>query len=308
MWNITSIVTPEAYFPEIYAYQKYFKNTKDFEFNIIEANNLQDIYFESSDIYLLKMGVDSRFGPYPKNKKSLIVHDYTSCSTGSFPKIKNRVKKIINKKADINIFLNERVRQEYGFPVEKNTVIRDMGVDSDFFYDSEEKGEHIFIYAGSISKSRNIELVLNAFKENKKPLALVGKVDDDIFNDYKAYKNINFLGVLTRSETATELKKSIYGINITPAIYPYDFQTSTKTLEYCAANLKVICNTNSWNRKFQLAKNANFYETEDFKLGSSVENFPYKIPQVKEFEWSRVIKNSGIQEKLLKMLRSNTLG
>ena len=81
-------------------------------------------------------------------------------------------------------------------------------------------------------------------------ISLVGTPSDAIYVKYKNNKQVNFLGRTDCINTAKEMKKAIYGINSTPNIYPYYFQTSTKILEYCAANLKIITNSHRLEYKF----------------------------------------------------------
>ncbi|WP_318478305.1 glycosyltransferase family protein [Photobacterium leiognathi] len=299
--KISSIVRTSAYYPEIYAYKDYFNSIDGVEFNIIHSNNINDLLSTDADCYIIKIGFDSKFNYRLKGK--LYIHDYTSCSTGKYPKLKNYIKKCLNYNADIKLFLNERVMNEYHFSQKNNHLIRDMGIDDFFFYNGEKKGEHDFIYAGSIDKSRNIEKVLHSFKLSSRELSLIGEPSNDIYKEFKGVNNIKFLGKLDRYNTAKELKKAEYGVNITPSIYPYDFQTSTKTLEYCAAQLKIVCNTNSWNRSFERKEKARFFYTEDFKIPSNINEIDFIIPDVSNYRWHKVIEESGLPHIIFDRLK-----
>lgn len=294
--RMAAIIRSSAYYPEIYAYKKFFEKFDGIKFDIIFSDDIRELLNYDADCYFIKIGFDSKFNVRDKNK--IYIHDYTSCSTGSFPKIKNLIKRYFNYNADIKVFLNEFVMNEYGYHNDRDGIIRDMGVDDCFFYDGEEKNGHEFIYAGTIDDSRNISKVLYSFKRSGRNITLVGAPADNIYYEYKNIKNILFTGVLTREETAAELKSSLYGINITPAIYPFDNQTSTKTLEYCAANLKVVCNHNSWNEKFVRQESANFLFTEDFNIPEDIESFDFVIPSMDRFHWDKVINDSGLSRIL----------
>ncbi|MBS9918616.1 hypothetical protein [Vibrio alginolyticus] len=296
--KILSLVTEKSYFPEIYAYQKFFNNLEGFDFEIINGKSVKELYSNDSDVYLVKMGFDPFY--IGNSKNSVVIHDYTSCSTGSFPKIKNVIKRRLSKSSDINIFLNDRVREEYGFSMAGNNIIRDMGVDDEFYYDGELKGEHECIYVGSIANSRGVSMMIDGIVSSNMKLSLVGDPCNEIYSKYKGNSNIKFIGKLSRKDTAKEMKKSIFGVNVTPNVYPYYFQTSTKLLEYCAANLKIITNDHVWSTCFMERTNSRFYITNDFKVRDLYE-FEFSTPNVSDYNWKKVIAQSGIVSSLNKV-------
>lgn len=297
--KILSLITKKSYFPEIYAYQKYFNSVGGIEFEIVYGDSVKELYSYDSDVYLMKMGFDPFY--IGAKKDAIVIHDYTSCSTGSFPQLKNFLKKKLNRTSDINIFLNEKVRKEYGFSNSNNNLIRDMGVDDEFYYNGEKKGEHECIYVGSITNSRGVSMMIDGICKSNMKLSLVGSPCNEIYSSYKNNHNVKFLGRLNREDTAREMKKSVFGVNVTPNIYPFYFQTSTKLLEYCAANLKIITNDHSWSTSFMNKMNSRFYVTNNFEV-DDVNKFGFSTPDVSSYNWNQVISDSGILTTLNKVI------
>ncbi len=298
--KILSLVNEKAYHPEIYAYKNFFNKIEGFDFEIIDGNDYRDLYSNPADVYLIKIGLDPFY-----NKKigdAIVIHDYASCSTGKYPKVKNIAKRLINKSADINLFLNTRVRKEYYFSNDSKNLYRDMGVDDSFYYSGESKGEHEVIYSGSIDESRNIDKMISQILKSDLTISLVGTPTDAIYSKYRNNKQVKFLGRMNRTDTASELKKAVYGINSTPNIYPYHFQTSTKILEYCAANLKIISNSHNWTTSFMQSIGGKFLIQDDFIL-DNIYKFNFVTPQVNDYKWDNVITNSKLKESIQSLYR-----
>lgn len=299
--KVLSLVNEKAYYPEIYAYKSYFNKVEGFEFEIINGQNYKDLYAHTADVYLMKVGLDPFY--YKPRGDAIIIHDYASCSTGNYSKFKNIAKRLINKNAHINLFLNAKVRQEYFFKENSANLYRDMGVDESFYYNSELKGEHEVIYTGSIDESRNISKMIQQVIKSGLRISLVGTPSDAIYVKYKNNKQVNFLGRMDCINTAKEMKKAIYGINSTPNIYPYYFQTSTKILEYCAANLKIITNSHHWTTSFMQAMGGKFLVEDDFIL-DNINEFNFVTPRVDNYKWDNVITNSKLKDSILNLYNS----
>ena len=91
------------------------------------------------------------------------------------------------------------------------------------------------------------------------------------------------------------------GINWVPNKYPYYLQTSTKLLEYCAMNLKVVTLQGLWSMAFEQKNNAKFFNiSEDFSnfTPQQIENYEFKTPYVDHLKWNNIIKTSGIEIRL----------
>ncbi|OPZ73618.1 MAG: hypothetical protein BWY82_01085 [Verrucomicrobia bacterium ADurb.Bin474] len=83
-----------------------------------------------------------------------VVHDYRSLSTGRLSRLKDWLKKKVNVKPDVRVFLNAMVRDEMGFEDGVPDVILDMGVPD---WISEYSGipesfDWEYCYVGAISR------------------------------------------------------------------------------------------------------------------------------------------------------------
>lgn len=285
----------KAYLPEINAYQKYFNNKTNFYF--YDSSILKDFKLEDFDVIWHFMGFDTH------KTKIFTVHEYASLSTDPFPKIKNFIKKQVNVKPDLRIFLNEYIKEGFDFKDNIPCCLRDMGVDESFFVNEPNK-KYDFVYIGEITKKRKIHVLLNKFKTDFKDfkILMLGKPEKDIYDEFKSSQNIYFTGKVNYYDVAKLAKEAMYGINFVPNIYPYNLQTSTKILEYCAMNLKIITLSYNWVNSFEKKYNAKFLyikdDMSDFDF-DKIKNFDYKIPNVEELKWENIIRKSGIEKKLI---------
>jgi glycosyltransferase involved in cell wall biosynthesis len=298
----------KAFLPEIDAYIKYFNNRSPYR--AYDSSTLENFDPNEFDVIWEFKG----FGGAKKKSYQMLIHEYASLSTGSYPKVKNFLKSKLNQRPDLRIFLNENVRR--GFPFNDNVeyCYRDMGIDQIFLDARKEsvKKEYDFVYVGAVSKSRGIDTLLKRFSENKPgKICLVGNVDDEIYNEYKDDKDIIFTGVVPYIQVPKIASKAVYGINYIPNKYPFNIQTSTKLLEYLALGLKVISTDYKWVRQFEERSNCSFYkiDEENFTINLlDLDNFNFKINfNSNDYMWDNIIERSGIVSKIINYRTSRSL-
>jgi len=283
--------------PEIDAYVKYFNKLEGFE--AYDSQLLDENYsIDDFDVIWEFKG----FGGV-RDVNKVIVHDYASLSTGSFPKVKNNLKKWLNPKPNLRVFLNQAVRQGFNFNDDIEFCYRDMGIDERFLSVKSEEKEYDFVYVGSICKGRGMDRFLAEF--TRKPqgkLCLIGNVEDDIYNEYKHNKDLVFTGSVPYGEVPIIASKAVYGINYIPDKYPFNIQTSTKLLEYLALGLKVITTDYQWVRDFEKRHGCSFYKLNLKQDGFNrdyIKSYDYKSNfAVENHLWDAVLENSGLKEKI----------
>ena len=292
----------KANLPEIEAYIDYIeKNDSSLKCFDSEKMSTGDYDLEDFDLIWKFMGFDRKVNKRP------VIHEYVSLSTGRFPIVKNKIKKVTNAKPDLRIFLNEDVKKEMNFIDNVPQIYRDMGIRKDFFFIDANK-IYTFVYIGDISKERGIDKFLSQFvkyySNEKDCLLLIGSYEKSIYEMYKDHVCIEFLGKVSQKQVIESASKASYGLNIIPDRYPYNIQTSTKLLEYMALGLKVITTDYDWVNKFEKENNCSF-----FKLDKSFENirtckeFEYENKlDIKKLEWSQVLLESNIIEAIKKII------
>ena len=108
MVKILFLRSQKAYLPEVDAYVKYFNSKK--EFQAYDSSRIKGEYkLDEFDVIWEFKGLGG-----VNTKEKVLVHEYASLSTGGFPKIKNAVKKWLNPKPDLRIFLNANVKDGFG--------------------------------------------------------------------------------------------------------------------------------------------------------------------------------------------------
>lgn len=297
MIKILFVRNNRAFLPEINAYLSFFNKAEGFKAydssKIVGEYKLSDF-----DVIWEFKGFGGE-----KAKEQILIHEYASLSTGTFPKFKNILKTKLNPKPDLRVFLNENVNLSFGFTDSIEYCYRDMGVDEIFLHSISDKKEYDFVYVGPITKEREIDRLLKNFtaKINGK-ICLVGNVESDIYGAYKNNKDIIFTGKVPYTEVPNIASKALYGLNFMPNKYPYNIQTSTKLLEYLALGLKVITTDYKWVRQFEEKHNCLFHRFDphgNFSV-ENLENQEYKTNfQAEDFIWGRIIEKSGIKERIL---------
>lgn len=273
-------LSKHAYTPEAYAYEKYLKEMGhqvqlDYD---LDPNNDINIHFMGSR-------------PFWKSNKgrALEIHEYQSLSTPPYAKLKNYSKKIINKKPVGRIFLNNFVHQDLSFNDSIPYIYRDMGVDEILFQTPLQSPLYDIVYCGSITGRVGLLETLLKLAKNYK-IIVVGKITEEEKKILKV-NNITLVGPVSRDQLPEIYENARFGLNYTPDIYPYNVQTSTKTLEYLAAGLCVISNKYQWVELFQ--------KKHGFKI-IWLENDMYDIDinyceayDLSSYSWNEILKGSG---------------
>jgi glycosyltransferase involved in cell wall biosynthesis len=212
----------------------------------------------------------------------------------------------------LRIFLNENVKKGFGFNDSVDYCYRDMGIDENFLdcKASAVDKEYEFVYVGAVSKERNIDKLLKRFAERQiGKILLIGNIDDEIYREFKKYKNIIFVGKVSYLEVPKIASKAVYGVNFIPNKYPYNIQTSTKLLEYLALGLKIVTTDYKWIRDFEAKYNCSFFKVDEKKIdldAKKLEKFKFIVNgfRSQDFLWKNIIKKSGIEGKILNLLDS----
>lgn len=270
-----------AYTPEAYAYEKYLKEMGhqvqlDYE---LDPNNDINIFFMGTRPF------------WKKNEGHAIeIHEYHSLSTPPYAKLRNFSKKIINKKPAGRIFLNTFVHQSLNFNDDIPYIYRDMGVDEILFQTPSKNPLYDIIYCGSISgRSGLIENLLELAKSYK--VVVVGKITEQE-QALLQVKNITLLGQVSRDQLPEIYRNARFGLNYTPDVYPYNIQTSTKTLEYLASGLRVISNKYKWVESLEKSHNFGivWLDQDIYNIGVDGFNNSYDMDC---YSWNHILHNSG---------------
>lgn len=286
--NIGIPLSKFAYTPEAYAYEKYLKKLGhqiqlDYE---LDPDNDINIYF---------MGIR----PFWKKKvgRAIEIHEYQSLSTPPYAHLKNFAKKIVNKKPSGRIFLNNFVHHDLNFTDDVPYIYRDMGVDDALFQSPSKNPLFDIVYCGSVSgRSGLIKTLLDL--SNKYTIVIVGEVSE---NEKKLLqkKNIHMLGRVSRNELPEIYRNAHFGLNYTPDRYPFNIQTSTKTLEYLASGLNVISNKYKWVEDFFETINyepiwLDEIESKTFSLN--------EIPSMHAYKWDIILNEINMNNYIERLV------
>lgn len=272
----------KAFLPEAYAYRNYFRQN-GYVCDFVDRNSKEALNF---DAIILFHGFHPFWRKYPR----FVISEYHSLSTGSFNKLKNILKRTLNVRGDLYIFLNEDVRKNMFFTSKTNHIIRGMGYSSDLISVKSHEKKFDIIYSGSYRPG--LEDHINTLANLGLKIAVVGF-------DYKS-KNSNIIsfGKVEPSEVIHLISQAKYGLNYTPNIFPLNIQDSTKVIEYCAAGLGVITNRYKWINDFEQSTKASFLSLNDIHKREDVIKFDFKSPNISHLSWSSILETSRILIKI----------
>ena len=293
MTKLLFVRNSDVYLPEVSAYKAYLQ--KKYPHVIVnESTEFSGYNPMDFDILWHFMGVDV------KGAGDFVVHEYNSASTPPCANAKNWVKKAVNAKPNQRIFLNETVKNAFNFKDGIPCHMRDMGIDTQFFNIPKlQEPDYDFIMVGGLDRGKPIYDFLDHLVTEPSNLRtlIVGNVPDKMQRRYIAAGNITFHGRAAYEEVPSLMAKARYGLNIMPDKPPFNLQTSTKALEYCAVGLPIITTNYKWINHFEDATGARFFKLEK-DLGNlnseSLSHFYPIVPNVEQFHWDIIIEKSGI--------------
>ena len=290
--KVAICMTGKSYLPEAFAYESYLCQRG----HIVERIGFSDLWSEA-DAHIRFLGFD----PKGSNRKypGRLIHEYHSLSTGRRPKVKNFLKKLMNGRPDGRIFLSEAVAEGYSFADKVPYIYRDMGVDNLFFEAPQPSSKEFdIVYCGSLSRVGLIEVLVYFASAGYKVLVIGGASKEDR-ESLKSHKNIHVYGSAEREEIPSLLKLAVAGLNYTPNIYPFNIQTSTKVLEYCAAGLGVISNRYHWVKQFEKRRAANFLWFDAVPPSKEeFERFEFNIPHLRDLSWDSILETCDFESFL----------
>lgn len=262
--------------------------------SVKELKNVSTKILREFDIEWYFMGND-----FTNVSSRLKIHEYNSLSIPPFANWKNFLKKMLNPKPGLRIFGNEFIYKSLPFQDRVPHLFIDSGVSKSFFQLEPVEKSFDFVYAGTTDKTRKISFLINSFIRQlpKSNMLIIGTPPPDLAKNIRTHPNLFFTGRISHKEVPKYMMQARFGINFIPDIYPYNFQTSLKLLEYCAVGLPVLTTSYHWVNEFEKNRCAKFFrlnsDLSNFRL-DFVEKFKYTIPDVSDLRWENILQQSGI--------------
>lgn len=296
MKNRIFILHPgKANYPDIAAYRKYFNH----EYEVLDGTLADYDKLQNKEEVVLWCIM----GFYPKKPKAkFIIHDYRSLSVGKFNNVKDNIKKKLNYKPDLRLFLNNNVKEKLNFKDLVPFRYLDMGV-PDWIFDVKEHANisGTFCYIGEMSRERKFDLVIDSFLKNKtegQTFVLVGNPEKELFEHYKNKEGLIFTGRLPQEEALAVVKSCKYAVCYFPYHEPHCYQTPTKLLEYAALGVNIICNDSpsNINTLNKLNITAAITSSNIFNQSEFVDTKYNCYDSIQGIVWEKVIKSSKVQQ------------
>ncbi len=279
-----------AYLPEIDAYVAF-----------ITAHGHQALVHDTGDTVPLHAQVvwwlcgRVPFAQAHRLKQAFHIHEYASASAPPHAWLKDFVKHWTQPKPDYRLFQNGWVRERMGFDDGVPHALRDMGVAQTFF-DAATRPctpEFDLVYLGEMTRLLPFVPLLQSIHDAGRTLLLIGDAPEALRRQLP--NSVTCTGRVPHSEVAHQLRRARFGLNLVGNIEPYNQQTSTKLLEYCAVGLPVVSNDYAWVRYFAAHYQGNFHLLRDdpsswqHSFGEALEAYPYVVPDVRALSWHTLL-------------------
>lgn len=266
----------KAQLPELLAYAEYFRKRYHVVINTPEAN------LQGYDIVWFFMGY-FRYKPQPHQ---FVVHEYASLSTPPFARLKDQLKQALNIQPDLRVFQNKRQSDAIQFNDNIAVRYRDMGLANQFVVQSNIDKKCDLIYVGAMDKSRQLEKALDKVLALRPHASIwmVGTAASYLQRRYQDFANIRFIGVVPNSQIPMLLNQAKFGLNYVPDVYPYQFQTSTKLLEYAACGLPIIGNKTAWVQSVIAKQPLQYHDLDSLTVWPQPQ--PISLPSCVRESWS----------------------
>ena len=233
------------------------------------------------------------------------IHEYASASIPPYAWAKDQFKHWSQPRPDYRIYQNGWVRERMGLADGVPHTLRDMGVAEHFLNAPSDtpSPEFDLVYLGEMSRLLAFIPVLQAIDAAGRSLLLVGDVPAEL--QIHLPPNVTCTGHLGHAQVPRHLRRARFGLNLVPNATPFQQQTSTKVLEYCAVGLRVVSNAYPWVRYFMAQHKANFFLLNDdapslvTNFGEALDAYPYVVPDVQALTWPQVLHTLPLWRTIL---------
>lgn len=227
------------------------------------------------------------------------VHEYASASVPPCAWLKDRIKSWRQPTPNYRIFQNAWVRRRFGFSDGVPFEYRDMGVPEAFLSrsDTPRSKRFDFAYLGDMHRLRGFAPLLQALAPAGRTLLLIGELPDDLRAALGRLPSVTMAGRVPQGDVPALLAQARYGLNLVPVRPPYDRQTSTKLLEYCAVGLPTVSTDYRWVREFERTAGARFIYLPAHAtvaryaelLGPGLDEQPRAVPPMEAHAWNTLL-------------------
>lgn len=277
----------QAYTPEAFAYRDYLA-IHGHVVRLCGASSMSP----DADIRIYFMGLRPVWG-HGRRERGRVVHEYQSLSIPPGAMLKDLAKRVCNATPSGRIFLNPFVRAGLSFSDGVPYVFRDMGISGNLFASAPSDPIYDVLYCGSVDGRPGLLEELLRLAGMGLRVLVVGTVSDRVLALLRNKRNITLAGRLTRQDLPQAFSSARAGLNYTPAMHPFNIQTSTKTLEYCAAGLGVVSNRYSWIRDFSRSRGFEPLWLDQIQSRDDLLRHAFTPVDVSALEWNHVLEASG---------------
>lgn len=279
--KICIVTTGRSFSPDALAYREFFLS-RGHSCSILWSGES----LEGFDVAILFNGINPFWRKYPP----VVVAEYQSLSTGRGRRLKDLLKRAVNKRGDLYVFLNEYVRRGSFHPSTARHILRPMGFSSP--RDPVPLGEREFdiVYAGS--NRPGLVAVFRHLAELGLKLLAVGNFPT------LSIPNVDVISSVSAPDVPQYLDRAKVGLNFVPLRQPYIFQDSTKVIEYASRGLGILSNPYPWIDEFMAQSGGTYLSLRNAEDADTIRTFDYRVPEVSNREWTTLLSRSALIDEL----------
>ncbi|PQQ29154.1 hypothetical protein [Photorhabdus hindustanensis] len=200
------------------------------------------------------------------------------------------------------LFLKEKSKIIYNYPDSNTLTISNVCKNkSKTIKDLKDKGKKIVIYAGSIQKGRDIDIIAKSFaKLSNFHLILIGPIKENKNNHFDNLKNVSYFGVISRNEVNYFYSVADIGLlNYSNTPINTKFCAPVKLWEYLYFKLKIISNSN-----YAMQTEWKIYVNDFYKTG---EDFIKILHASEKYESKHLSNIPFLEEEIASFIRKDLL-
>lgn len=235
------------------------------------------------------------------------VHEIHSLSGGSLPWLRDWGKWHLAARADGYIFLDGLPYERHAGRVDPACPVmrRPMGIDRALF-DCARGGSgtarHDLVYCGSLHRPGIADSFARLGRAGFTILA-IGRVPPALDRAALERVGVTFAGFRPRDELPDLIASARAGLNITPDVFPFNRQDSTKTLEYVAAGLPVVSNRYAWIEQFAAAHALDIGWLDEIECPADLDRLATPEADLSARSWSAILEDRGLLPFLERVAR-----
>lgn len=278
----------KALLPEAEAYARYFQAYPGTD--VSELGPADVGQWAECDVLLIFLGWEPRWRLGRRPSDSVLVADLC-LSTGTGAALKDGVKRYLNLRPHVGVTQTESMARVAGWDPHR-TVLRSQGYREDLVRARSHSPEYDLVYGGTLQRP-GVAKVIDDLAARGFRVA-VASADPSPFSA----RGVDFLGRLPQHDLYDLYSRSRAGLNVVPDRRPFNFQISTKVIEYLGAGIPVVSNRYAWIQGLSQQRGFDFIDVDRLSTPDQLDSASPPERSIEDLAWTNVMRSTGLMERI----------